>query len=141
LPAHRLHIEITEAGFLEASDDIVATLNELRSMGICLALDDFGTGFSSLGYFAKFPINKIKVDQMFIRTLERGSQNEAIVKSVKELANGLQLKMICEGIETEEQWQILSEMGVKEGQGYLFGKPMPLQAILQLAHDPIKLRA
>lgn len=141
LPAHRLHIEITEAGFLEASDDIVATLNELRSMGICLALDDFGTGFSSLGYFAKFPINKIKVDQMFIRTLERGSQNEAIVKSVKELANGLQLKMICEGIETEEQWQILSEMGVKEGQGYLFGKPMPLQAILQLVHDPIKLRA
>lgn len=141
LPAHRLHIEITEAGFLEASDDIVATLNELRSMGICLALDDFGTGFSSLGYFAKFPINKIKVDQMFVRTLERGSQNEAIVKSVKELANGLQLKMICEGIETQEQSQILCDIGVEEGQGYLFGKPLPLQDILQLAHNPIKLRA
>lgn len=141
LPADRLHIEITEAGFLEASEDIVASLNELRSMGICLALDDFGTGFSSLGYFAKFPINKIKVDQMFIRTLERGSQNEAIVKSVKELANGLKLKMICEGIETEEQREILKEMGVKEGQGYLFAKPLPLQDILQLTNPSIKLSA
>jgi diguanylate cyclase (GGDEF)-like protein len=141
LPADRLHIEITEAGFLEASEDIVASLNELRSMGICLALDDFGTGFSSLGYFAKFPINKIKVDQMFIRTLERGSQNEAIVKSVKELANGLKLKMICEGIETEEQLEILRDMGVKEGQGYLFAKPLPLQEVLHLTNTSIKLSA
>ncbi len=141
LPAQRLHIEITEAGFLEASDDIVATLNELRQMGICLALDDFGTGFSSLGYFAKFPINKIKVDQMFIRTLERGSQNEAIVKSVKELAIGLDLKMICEGIETQEQSEILRDMGVQEGQGYLFGKPMPLQEILQWSNSSAKLSA
>lgn len=141
LPAQRLHIEITEAGFLEANDDIVATLNELRHMGICLALDDFGTGFSSLGYFAKFPINKIKVDQMFIRTLERGSQNEAIVKSVRELANGLDLKMICEGIETQEQSEILRDMGVQEGQGYLFGKPMPLQEILQWSNSSTKLSA
>lgn len=141
LPAYRLHIEITEAGFLEASDDIVATLKELRNMGICLALDDFGTGFSSLGYFANFPINKIKVDQMFIRTLERGSQNEAIVKSVKELANGLNLQMICEGIETEEQLAILREMGVAEGQGYLFAKPLPFQDVLQFVNHSTQLSA
>lgn len=135
LPARRLHIEITEAGFLEATDDVVSALNELRAMGICLALDDFGTGFSSLGYFAQFPINKIKVDQMFIRTLERGSQNEAIVRSVKELANGLQLKMICEGVETSDQLEILRDIGVQEGQGYFFAKPLPLQDVLNLAKE------
>ncbi|MFK7902191.1 MAG: EAL domain-containing protein, partial [Nitratireductor sp.] len=132
LPAHRLHIEITEAGFLEATDEVVATLKELREMGVWLALDDFGTGFASLGYFAKFPINKIKLDQMFIRTLKRGDQNEAIVRSVKELANGLDLKMICEGIETQEQLELLREIDVHEGQGYLFSKPQPLNAILAM---------
>jgi diguanylate cyclase (GGDEF)-like protein len=135
LPARRLHIEITEAGFLDATDDVVNTLNKLRQMGIHLALDDFGTGFSSLGYFTKFPINKIKVDQVFVRTLERGSQNEAIIRSVKELAVGLDLKMICEGVETQEQLEILREMGVHEGQGYFFSKPQPIHKILEYAMD------
>lgn len=131
LPSRRLHIEITEAGFLDSTEDIVATLNKLREMGVHLALDDFGTGFSSLGYFTKFPINKIKVDQMFIRTLVRGSQNEAIVRSVKELATGLDLRMICEGVETQEQLEILRDIGVHEGQGYYFSKPKPIHEILE----------
>jgi diguanylate cyclase (GGDEF)-like protein len=141
LPASRLHIEITEVGFLDATDEVVAKLEALREMGICLALDDFGTGFSSLGYFANFPINKIKVDQMFVRTLERGSDNEAIIRSVKELSEGLNLKMICEGVETEEQLNILRDIGVHEGQGYFFGKPQPLQSIIQMANGPQKIRA
>lgn len=141
LPASRLHIEITEVGFLDATEEVVAKLEALREMGICLALDDFGTGFSSLGYFANFPINKIKVDQMFVRTLERGSDNEAIIRSVKELSDGLNLKMICEGVETEEQLNILRDIGVHEGQGYFFGKPQPLQSIIQLTHGPQKIRA
>lgn len=132
LPATRLHVEITEAGILESTEDIIMTLNKLREMGICLALDDFGTGFSSLSYFATFPINKIKVDQMFVRTLTRNSQNEAIIRSVKELATGLDLKMICEGIETQEQLEILREIDVHEGQGYFFGKPQPIHEILEL---------
>lgn len=136
LPANRLHIEITEAGFLESTDEIIKTLNKLREMGVCLALDDFGTGFSSLSYFATFPINKIKVDQMFVRTLERNSQNEAIIRSVKELATGLDLKMICEGVETQEQLDILREIDVHEGQGYFFGKPQPIHEILEfIAHE------
>lgn len=141
LPASRLHIEITEAGLLDDTDDVVKTLKKLSAMGITIALDDFGTGHSSLGYFANFPIDKIKVDQMFVRTLERGSDNEAIIRSVKELSNGLNLTMICEGIETQEQLQILREIGVHQGQGYLFGKPMPLEAIVNISQVPKKLRA
>lgn len=141
LPASRLHIEITEAGLLDDTDKVVSTLKKLSEMGITIALDDFGTGHSSLGYFANFPIDKIKVDQMFVRTLERNSDNEAIIRSIKELSNGLNLTMICEGIETQEQLQILREIGVHQGQGYLFGKPMPLDAIVEISQVPQKLRA
>lgn len=139
LPASRLHIEITEAGFLEAKDDVVYDLVELREMGVSIALDDFGTGFSSLGYFAQFPINKIKVDQMFVRTLERGSSNEAIIRSVKTLSDGLDLKMICEGVETVEQWDILREIGVHEGQGYLFSRPIPISDLRETFTLPEKI--
>lgn len=141
LAAHRLHIEITEVGLLEALDSVVTDLKAIREMGVSLALDDFGTGFSSLEYFTNFPINKLKVDQTFVRTLERDSHNEAIIRSVRELCSGLDLKMICEGVETEKQLSILQEIGVDEGQGYLFGKPMPLQTILEFSREPSKLRA
>lgn len=130
LPPHRLHLEITEVGFLDATDDVKFDLDRLTEMGICLALDDFGTGFSSLGYFANFPISKIKVDQMFVRTLERDSDNKAIIRSVKALSDGLKLKMICEGIETAEQLEILREIGVPEGQGYFYAKPEPFADFL-----------
>lgn len=141
LPARRLHIEITETGLLDNTDDVVNSLEKLNAMGITIALDDFGTGHSSLGYFANFPIDKIKVDQMFVRTLERGSDNEAIIRSVKELSNGLNLTMICEGIETQDQMLLLREIGVHQGQGYLFGKPLPLEAIIEISQVPQKLRA
>ena len=141
LPAKRLHIEITETGLLDNTDDVVKTLEKLSAMGITIALDDFGTGHSSLGYFANFPIDKIKVDQMFVRTLERDSDNEAIIRSVKELSNGLNLTMICEGIETQDQLLLLREIGVHQGQGYLFGKPLPLEAIIEISQVPQKLRA
>lgn len=141
LPAHRLHIEITESGFLDATNEVVVTLEKLSAMEICIALDDFGTGFSSLGYFSNFPIDKIKVDQMFVRTLERGSDNEAIIRSVKELSNGLNLQIVCEGIETQDQLLLLREIGVHQGQGYLFGKPQPLQAIIEVSQMRQKLRA
>lgn len=141
LPASRLHLEITEVGLVDASGRMIDDLNKLRDMGVVLALDDFGTGFASVSYLSTFPIQKIKVDQMFVRHLERGSDDEAIIGSIGLLARGLGLELLCEGVETYEQMQILLELGVHQGQGYLFGRPEPLEQLIAHCTQPEKLRA
>ena len=125
LPARRLWLELTESSFLEASDAMVATLDELAAMGVSLALDDFGTGYSSLRYLSRFPLNKIKVDQMFVRDIAENRHSQAIVRSTRVLASGLDLEMVCEGVETEREWKVVRELGCELIQGYLFAKPMP----------------
>lgn len=130
LPAPRLHLEITESVFLGPSTDFLEMLHDIRMLGVSLALDDFGSGFSSLGYLAHFPLDKIKVDRMFVQELGQDRANQAILKSVKILSNELGLKLICEGIETEDQLRHLRELGCDEGQGYLFGKPQPEAELL-----------
>lgn len=141
LSADRLHIEITEIGILEASDKVVNDLVELREMGISIALDDFGTGFSTLDYFTNFPINKIKIDQVFVRNMKRGSADEAIIRSVKELSSCLNMKLVCEGIETQEQLAILQEIGADEGQGYLFSRPTPIDQLHEMLSDETRISA
>ena len=89
--AERLHLEFTESAFIEASDELAKNLDSLRGLGISFALDDFGTGFSSLGYLSKFPLDIVKLDQMFVRNLTSDSASQAIVQSVKTLADGLGL--------------------------------------------------
>lgn len=124
LPPARLQVEITESTFLDKSDMLIEKLNAIKALGVSLALDDFGTGYSSFGYLARFPLDKIKVDQMFIRTLIESQASQAVVRSVKALADGLGIRTICEGIETEAEAAMLIELGCAEGQGYLFGRPM-----------------
>ena len=135
LPASRLHLEITESFFVEGSDEIRETLHDLRTMGISLALDDFGSGFSSFGYLANFPLDKIKADQMFVRKLRPGDKNHAILKSIHLLAHELDLTLICEGIETSDQLEFLRSIGCEQGQGYLFGKPQSQQDLLEAIID------
>jgi diguanylate cyclase (GGDEF)-like protein/PAS domain S-box-containing protein len=132
LPAHRLHLEITESIFLDKSGQLVEKLKALKALGISLALDDFGTGYSSFGYIAHFPPDKIKVDQLFIRTLDESHANRTILRSVRSLCEGLGVLMVCEGVETESQLAFLKELGCEEGQGWLFGRPQPNETMREM---------
>ncbi|MGV8936109.1 MAG: EAL domain-containing protein [Allorhizobium sp.] len=130
LSPHRLHLEITESAFLGASDEILAQLNTLRALGIKIALDDFGTGYSSLSYAAKFPFDKIKIDQSFVRQVVGDPTSRVIIATIRQLAAGLGARVVCEGIEGEAEWHLLSDLGCEEGQGYYFGKPQTSEEIL-----------
>lgn len=123
LSPSRLLLEITESSFLEGEEEIMSVLREIRSLGISLALDDFGTGYASLGYISRFPIDVIKVDQSFIRTLTTDLSSRSIVQFTKTLSDALNLTMLCEGVETEEQMEFLHQVGCDQVQGYLFGRP------------------
>ncbi|QLF69439.1 EAL domain-containing protein [Peteryoungia desertarenae] len=136
LPARRLHLEITESTFLDRTDDLLKSLAQLRKMGVTIALDDFGTGYSSLAYLAGFPIDKIKIDQSFIRKMSTDAASQAIVIAVAALARGLDLKIVCEGIEGDIEWTLLRQLGCEEGQGYFFGKPQTSQELVALYRDP-----
>ncbi|NDV85781.1 EAL domain-containing protein [Aurantimonas aggregata] len=124
LAASRLQIEVTESLFIDESDKVLAILTEFRRMGLTISMDDFGTGYSSLGYLSRFPFDKIKIDQAFVRDMRR-PENIAIVRSVIGLSRALQMQVIAEGIETEEQMRILYDEGCREMQGYYFSRPRP----------------
>jgi predicted signal transduction protein with EAL and GGDEF domain len=130
LAAHRLHLEITESAFLDGTERLLGIISELRNLGVRIALDDFGTGYSSLSYMAGFPLDKLKIDQSFVRKLTTDHQSLLIVKAVISLAQGLGLKLVAEGIEREEEQHILAELHCEEGQGYLFGKPQTAEELL-----------
>ncbi len=136
LAAQRLELEVTESCFISATDSLFRQLIDLKLLGVSLALDDFGTGFSSLGYFSRFPFDKIKVDQSFIRGIATNSTSQSIVQSIKVLADGLGVEVLCEGVETEDELRIIRLLGCDEIQGYLFGRPQPVNAFMQfLAMD------
>ncbi len=132
LPAHRLTLEITESSFVEDPEQAIEVLNKLRTMGIKIALDDFGTGFSSLAYLSRFPLDKIKIDRSFVTHVVEDETCKTIIRSVKTLADGLKLDIVCEGIETKGQRDAVRKMGCRLGQGYLFCKPLPLDALADL---------
>ena len=125
LPGDSIVVEITEGLLLEASASVNRQLLEMRDAGIQVSLDDFGTGYSSLSYLQKFDIDYIKIDQSFVRNLKPASKELALCKAMIVMAHELGIKVIAEGIETEEQRDLLLAAGCDGGQGYLFAKPMP----------------
>jgi diguanylate cyclase (GGDEF)-like protein/PAS domain S-box-containing protein len=123
----RLKLEPTESILLENIKEAVSTMTTLKAIGVHFALDDFGTGFSSLQYLKMLPLNQLKIDQSFVRDLVSDLNDQAIVKTIIAMAKSLNLDVIAEGVETEEQQQILQRNGCNAYQGYFFGKPMPIE--------------
>ena len=124
LPANRLELEITESVLLQDNEATLATLHQLKDLGVRIAMDDFGTGYSSLSYIRSFPFDKIKIDRSFVSDLS-ASDCLAIVRAVAGLGLSLGMVTTAEGVETEEQLQQVREQGCTEMQGYLFSPPRP----------------
>jgi diguanylate cyclase (GGDEF)-like protein len=129
LPANRLELEITETAMLADTDAVLATLHQLRDMGLRIALDDFGTGYSSLSYLQRFPFGKVKIDRSFVAKLDQDGGSDTIVAAVVDLCGRLGMVTTGEGVETEAQLHRLGALKCTEAQGYLFSKPRPANEV------------
>ncbi|HEY0155964.1 MAG TPA: EAL domain-containing protein [Thermoanaerobaculia bacterium] len=125
LAPRSLELEITEGTAMLNTERTMATLAELRSLGVRIAIDDFGTGHSALSYLRRFPIDRVKIDREFVQEIATSRSNRAIVSAITAMAHGLDLVVTAEGVETEEQVTFLENAGCEEVQGFLFGRPVP----------------
>jgi len=132
LAASRLELEITEAVLIRDDDAALAVLHQLRAIGVRIALDDFGTGYSSLAYLQRFPFDKIKIDRCFITDIDAPEGSASIVEAVVNIAAARRMTTTAEGVETEQQRQMLRSLGCSEMQGYLFSAPKPAADVKQL---------
>ena len=125
--ASGLELEITESLIMADVKHSIGMLEEIRAMGVTIAVDDFGTGFSSLSYLARLPVHTLKIDRSFVIDMTAGSDGLALVSTIINLAHSLKLKVVAEGVETEEQSRLLRLLSCDEMQGYLFSKPVPVE--------------
>lgn len=132
LPAELLELELTESILLQDVEVAIKTLHSLKDMGVKLSIDDFGTGYSSLSYLKRLAVNKLKIDQSFVRDLAEGTDSAAIVKAIIQLGHTLQLSVIAEGVEGETQLAFLRDNGCDEAQGYLFSRPVAVGEFVRL---------
>jgi diguanylate cyclase (GGDEF)-like protein/PAS domain S-box-containing protein len=129
LPADRLELEITESVAMGDVQEAIVTLRKLREMGVRIVLDDFGTGHSSLAYLKSLPLDAIKIDRTFVTAIPGSAADASLVVAILEMARGLSLRVIAEGVETEEQLVFLTAHGCRQAQGYLFGPPVPVSGL------------
>jgi diguanylate cyclase (GGDEF)-like protein/PAS domain S-box-containing protein len=127
-----IDIELTESMLMEDVEGNIQKLKTIRAMGLQVAIDDFGTGYCSLSYLAKLPIDSLKIDRSFVSQIARGPEQMALVSTVISLARALNLKVVAEGVETDEQANLLRLLRCDEAQGYLFGRPEPLEKVRRL---------
>jgi EAL domain-containing protein (putative c-di-GMP-specific phosphodiesterase class I) len=135
LPPWRLKLEITETLALQNLQSIVATLKDLRALGVGLSIDDFGTGYSSLSRLHRLPFDSLKIDGSFIGRLSFDEESTAIIATINQLGHNLGLTVVAEGVETTEQREILRKLGCESYQGYLFSRPLASEQALQLLTD------
>jgi diguanylate cyclase (GGDEF)-like protein/PAS domain S-box-containing protein len=133
--ARRLKLELTESILMEYAERTIATLRDLRTLGVQLSIDDFGTGYSSLAYLKRLPCTSLKIDRSFVRDINSDPDDSAIASAIISMAHDLRLKVIAEGIETEEQRRFLVSKRCDEGQGYLFSRPMPADRFIGIARQ------
>ncbi|ABK45463.1 diguanylate cyclase/phosphodiesterase with PAS/PAC sensor(s) [Magnetococcus marinus MC-1] len=126
LETQLLELELTESMMMGDVDEAINTMSILKGLGLTLSIDDFGTGYSSLSYLKRFPVDALKIDQSFVRDLERDSEDAAIVHAVCNLGESLGMKVVAEGIETQLQMDFLRQLNCDTGQGYFIARPMPL---------------
>jgi diguanylate cyclase (GGDEF)-like protein/PAS domain S-box-containing protein len=139
IPAGVLELEVTESLAMRDPDAALERMHELKGLGILLAVDDFGTGYSNLGYLKRFPADRLKVDQSFVRGLLKSPQDQAIVAAVVRLAHNLNMRAIAEGVESEDEAILLYSLDVDEIQGYWMARPQPAEAVELLFDRPLLL--
>lgn len=127
MSANRLELEVTESVFMSGAGNAVDVLKRLRGLGVGIALDDFGTGYSSLGYLNKAVFHKLKIDGSFVRNAATQEETVSIIKAIVMLANSFRLTITAEGVETAEDFNRMRDLGCDQIQGYLFGRPMPIE--------------
>jgi EAL domain-containing protein (putative c-di-GMP-specific phosphodiesterase class I) len=124
-----IDLEITESLLMTEADESIRKLRELRDMSLNIALDDFGTGYSSLAYLSKLPLDTLKIDRGFVHGMTENADDTSIVSAIISLAQALRLKVVAEGVETEQQAQLLRLLRCDQAQGYLFSPPVPAEKI------------
>jgi EAL domain-containing protein (putative c-di-GMP-specific phosphodiesterase class I) len=127
-----LDLEITESLIMEDVQHTIEKLLEVRKLGIGIAIDDFGTGYSSLSYLARLPVSTLKIDRSFIITMLENPDATTLIQTIISMAHSLRLKVVAEGVETEEQATMLKLLRCDQMQGYLFSKPLPLEEVTAL---------
>lgn len=133
-PTKNLELEITETSFIERMDEVIEKINVIRDMGICVALDDFGTGFASLSYLMNLPVNMLKIDKSFVDNILIDEKGASFVVAIITMGHQLGFEVIAEGVEEEQQVDVLRDKGCDLIQGYVWGKPMPLDDIYNLVN-------
>ncbi|MGO9330051.1 MAG: putative bifunctional diguanylate cyclase/phosphodiesterase, partial [Steroidobacteraceae bacterium] len=125
LEARYLEVELTESAVMSDPEQSIAVLEQLSAMGVLVSVDDFGTGYSSMSYLRRFPIDKLKIDRVFINEIVNRPEDASIVRAIVSLAHSLSLKVVAEGVETSGQLEFLNAAGCDEYQGYHFSRPLP----------------
>ncbi|TXC66915.1 EAL domain-containing protein [Piscinibacter aquaticus] len=125
LPPDGLELELTESILLNNTEQVLAVVQRLKGLGVRLSVDDFGTGYSSLSYLKRFAVDKLKIDRSFVADLLTDADDGAIVRAIVQMAQGLELGTIAEGVESESVAHRLAELGCREAQGYWFARPLP----------------
>ena len=139
LPAHRLELEITESMMTDNIDQVIKTLSDIKDLGIKIAMDDFGTGYSSLQYLTQLPFDKIKIDRSFTMNIGQSRHADAIISTIVAFGHSLDKQVLAEGIEEEYMIVLLRAAGCNLGQGYHYGKPMPLDEVHRQLNDMSKI--
>jgi EAL domain-containing protein (putative c-di-GMP-specific phosphodiesterase class I) len=130
LPPERLEVEITETALMTSDANYLSLMHRLKNLGVLITVDDFGTGYSSLSYLTMFPFDRIKIDRSFVQNLTKRADCAAIISAVLALGAGLDMKTVAEGVETQQQLQLLRSAGVDFVQGYMFGRPCPVADLI-----------
>jgi EAL domain-containing protein (putative c-di-GMP-specific phosphodiesterase class I) len=137
LPPERLVLEITETGMMSGHAEAAVVLGQLRELGVGISLDDFGTGYSSLTLLRGLPISELKIEGLFVKSLESSSEDAAIIGNIVRLAEAFDASVVAEGVEQEGQAKLLSQLGCEFAQGFLWSRACPLEEVVDLAPESL----